>query len=1156
MGTTLAALQGDEGVAYQWVLAIEGFECLVTDGDTTAAETAWAATPWDDAIGGLFVDGNFEQTLDPWNPINGGGDLTFVVRDTDGADILGKRIFKRSGTETTLTATADNNDTTLTMQSTTGLTGADVYIGVERVGFSGSTGTTLTGCDRGKYSPFNRDGATDHEFGRYHRLSDSGLSANVRPLVSNVPRVWSGKWVGLWLHRKVAGVLDVKAEAQLVFAGKLADIRENESGDVVISAAHVLDAVAEATVMDQQFRITFAEGITLNVRDQRSVIAEIRTWNGSAATSRELTVVTSGPGTYSIVEGRYSYQDLVAVINRMLSEAAGLGHINVSCNLGIVDSGGPRVEFSANFDGTGQHATLRLDHRIAVLFGLSGAEQTQAIKAPDNAGITIEVRSEMISYQVVQQTSEDRGALVGALAPYRVLLLASPERVESGRYRSDYYAIGYTDYEGEIFEAYDAYFDQFGRLNLADGTEDTGSRFLLSVDGYTFLCTWTTGFGDPVLNIYPEHQTIPAGSDKPYTTIGLRDGEEGDLVGTQTLALTGDMATVYTAILASTPTTGYNHSTYDKGIAGPAVPWEIMSGVAASLQQLQAINEPRATIIVDKPTTVKELLSVELVLRRAYLVWRNGTLLFTTWATPIDADDLPSLTEANKSSSNQADKQITIPGFVDQWVRNIVKVEYDRVIGTETYQRTVIAEDAASLGDLGRQLPITLKARNAFSIGSNAAGVQRIESILPAFIGWLPVVSRPVLQIRRTIDFSLFEGFGVGSIVKVTDNFVRDPGTGDRGIADLIGIVVGHRYSYGGADPGSWESPRPIFGEVDVVIMGAELLANYCPAAEVDDTADSGGFTDGWNSGTSTLRTIAQKYQNVEAYDASYFAVGDEIQVIQIDPDPGATVTPQNATITAISTRDITLDASVTLTSGLRYRLIPRKYADCTTSQRANRAFVCDETDGFVQGLRRGLMFGAPPNGNTTTAIDIDDLAVLTHEAYSDEGMPLDVGSDHALVQTHNNLIGHRAMLCNPQMLEAPEAGGSVAANMVLLFPMLAHALVEDPAHSVLTRLVIAPAFRSTSGATATVTITVSQFPPRSRSDGTSLAAQPRWLQPFRQWTWTTTDTSVAERAQEIVDLRDFSTPDYPFFFVAVELFGADCEFHGLPTLYFLPPEF
>jgi hypothetical protein len=104
--------------------------------------------------------------------------------------------------------------------------------------------------------------------------------------------------------------------------------------------------------------------------------------------------------------------------------------------------------------------------------------------------------------------------------------------------------------------------------------------------------------------------------------------------------------------------------------------------------------------------------------------------------------------------------------------------------------------------------------------------------------------------------------------------------------------------------------------------------------------------------------------------------------------------------------------------------VIPRKYADCTTTQRANRAFVCDDADGLVQNLRRGLVFAAPENVNTQAAADEATLATLVHTGYSDEGMPLDVGVDFAMAGTINNLIGTARCSAIRRCWRLPRAAG------------------------------------------------------------------------------------------------------------------------------------
>src|SRR5689334_4949944 len=114
MGTTLAALQSGS-VAYRYVVAIEGCKYLLHNSTDAAVLAAWAGTDWaddGDFIGGLFVDLQCEQRLNPNEPFGSGGSCTLtVVPDVD--DVFGKFTGKRhSSARTYLTQSLDCDDTT------------------------------------------------------------------------------------------------------------------------------------------------------------------------------------------------------------------------------------------------------------------------------------------------------------------------------------------------------------------------------------------------------------------------------------------------------------------------------------------------------------------------------------------------------------------------------------------------------------------------------------------------------------------------------------------------------------------------------------------------------------------------------------------------------------------------------------------------------------------------------------------------------------------------------------------------------------------------------------------------------------------------------------------------------------------------------------
>ena len=93
-GTTLAAMQAGS-FAMKYVVAIEGYPYLLTDAAPAAAVAAWTGTDWTQALPGLLVELDRNQTIDPWNPLQGGGTCTLRVQP-DPTDRLGIDMAKRN----------------------------------------------------------------------------------------------------------------------------------------------------------------------------------------------------------------------------------------------------------------------------------------------------------------------------------------------------------------------------------------------------------------------------------------------------------------------------------------------------------------------------------------------------------------------------------------------------------------------------------------------------------------------------------------------------------------------------------------------------------------------------------------------------------------------------------------------------------------------------------------------------------------------------------------------------------------------------------------------------------------------------------------------------------------------------------------------------
>ena len=231
MGTTLTALNtGYADVTF--AAMIEGFPYVLTSGDPDATFAAFDGSTVsglndiDDAIGGLTVDwGGMSQMVDPWKPLGDAPTLRLVVAPGRGSqlygdvtDIVGETIHKRQGGHETLMAagaSVDCNDLTLNGRHSSGFAASGVvYVGPEAMVYTSVTGGgAFTISKRGYCSPFQT--ASGARFARTHKATDptattgDPVGVTVPPLISDEPRNWIGKWVGVWILRNSGGTLDL-----------------------------------------------------------------------------------------------------------------------------------------------------------------------------------------------------------------------------------------------------------------------------------------------------------------------------------------------------------------------------------------------------------------------------------------------------------------------------------------------------------------------------------------------------------------------------------------------------------------------------------------------------------------------------------------------------------------------------------------------------------------------------------------------------------------------------------------------------------------------------------------------------------------------------------------------------------------------------------
>ena len=327
MGSTKDAIENGDNPRLVFVLAIEGYVTVLTSHPSTAAVvTAWSGTGYTAAQTGLEPPGEITQSLSPFHPSIESETATFVIHggetDTFAEDVFAKD--KSAGGHARMDASVDANDTTISVADTGDFSGSvTAWIGTERFTATDGTGE-FTSATRGTPAPFAIDGGST--FGRAHRVTQVAGTPIYYPHVTDFPRKWIGKWVGCWVHRVVGGVLDVKAQAQLIFAGKIADIRDGVSGgkDVtVLDCTDTRDVIKSAVLMGDQFTCAPQEGINLVAGEVVNI--QSTEWNRGVSNpiSKEvtLTVGSAQYGSTHIPAGRVTALDIINGISLFVNDA-------------------------------------------------------------------------------------------------------------------------------------------------------------------------------------------------------------------------------------------------------------------------------------------------------------------------------------------------------------------------------------------------------------------------------------------------------------------------------------------------------------------------------------------------------------------------------------------------------------------------------------------------------------------------------------------------------------------------------------------------------------------------------------------------------------------------------------------------------------------
>lgn len=1092
-GTTLTMLQSQSGARVVFTANIEGIPWVLTTDEPQAAYDAYSGigVPITSAYSGLTVHWESDQKMSPSQPFPEPMLLKLSVAPASGyvsgtglvgvSDIVGETVFKRTGTnaQTGITLELDCDDTTLNVQRADDFAATGVlYIGPETMSYSSrdTAADTFTIDQRGVYTSVYTESFTP--FTRTHKpLTTNEQDIGIPPVASTEPRTWIGRWVVVWAHRvSSGGVLDApnfdRAAAHPVFAGQIVEVGD-DNGLTWFTIADVRRSIYGTRMNKDPFRARAAEGVFVAAGASFGVnTRRLTTTGGTSATGNALTVVSSGAaGTNQMNEGRYTAHELAAILQTWLQGERAASRILFNLQYVIADDNGTSrgclkyhdptaAGISRSIEVSCSYASpLRFSGWTAGSINAGGTAQSGETMS-DEVPLRFWMQESAFDLQTLNVTNPT-GTWVSQITLLPPALRDPVNNVIDGVLK-------------------------IGDIGYVRARHVSDTQFQITEDGMA-------GF-------------FPGSIDGSFNSIRYTiDEPDISLDVSQVLVIESTFKDLLLRVLLSTGTSGFN-STYDdlSEYMSCGIPYQLLGDDFVSEVGRLACADLTCTAVIDGPISFFDMFKADFQLRRCALIWGNGRLNIKAWSTPTSSYATTTLNETTKATpiGTQDVNRASVVESAD--FANVVTIRYDIDVEGK-YHGELILRDAVSIRLYGER-SLEIKARNTFrQTGSIGSPLDELLSIYAGFFGY---TSRPWQIVTRSIDWSMFEQTLPGTVCLVTDKYLRDPSTGKRysnltqlgGLSGYPGLIVGQEIDWGGVAAGL-NGGRPQVnepgGQVQVMISPQRTIAEYVPCAQFNGTD--------YNAGTKVVTTQAHEHsESSDVADASRFAVGDEVLVVEIDPSVAASALSWSDVVANVSGNNITLTTGLAgIDTALTYRIIYDAYGTVGTSQKT-KTFQADDADGLIVDTSQAYAFAYFGIGQSTVATATTGQEVPARHstlAYGD-GKAFDVGYERDTARLLNNYVNYKSAFQSPTAnSEVRNYGGAGTRQLVELFPVFLGIGGLSAGRSRLISL--APRMRSTDGNVAGVRVTYSARRPSgtTRDDVTR-----NW--PYTSVTFTTSTTA------------------------------------------------
>lgn len=1152
MGTTQTAVRAGN-VTLAYVLCIEGYEYLLTDGIPGDAVTAWASTSWSKALPGLAVAGSFQQSLHPWSNEIKIPRFKFSIQP-DETDQFAIDMFKiKPSVRSELTIGFDTADSAgggfnINVKDAGDFSTGLVFIGNEAYNVTtGPSGTTIPVAVNGAgfMHPFSSDIGPVNTFVGPHSLPAGisiGANENVSPVyVTDSPPTWLGKKVGLYVHRVVNGVLDTYSEAELWFAGTIANV--SESGmNTIVECDGIQQAIVDATLMQDQWTGRIAPGYEFIDGDFIKVQFDLNP--GSNFHSAALVAATPGTGSNEFPSGVYLVEEIASIISKHADADGTIGVTGSSISLrwsSKISSTGAGMRFSLTAEENGSTTGRLLIYSKARFLRFLGFNKLTPHSDDNDTAWVVGVNQ---TDTRITMTADGPPRHVAPFEWARSMVITIDE--------SDGIFIDHTSsLPASAREYVDASASEVWSYYMIDGkTLILGRRdSATKISGITAFTDMSRISNE---KIYED--------DKPSITGIIK----------QVYFTTGQFKDVISELFASVDGNGENHATYDVLPFGAGIPWGLLGDnfldSLSSLEQSGAENT--ISLLIEKPTRLWDAIKSEFTLRMAAPIWKDGGIQFAQLSVPNASTADFTLDESNKS-----DKERTITEQTSEFLAHTLKVEYNRNPITDKYLDNFVSRDITAYQSAGGAgATKTIKARNSYG-GSVHTGtsVEALADMITA--RFLPVFAKPLRRWKRSIPHTMFH-IAPGDTVAFSDDFVRDPLTGTRGVSARPAIVLAVSYSLG------ISSSQGYHGEVELLFTEEDRLFPLAPSAEhADATTVTGGGARNWTNGYDdevgtvgifSLLVHQHSFSNLlgEPNDSESFLSGHEVRITEIDPSDPATADTFTDTIASVA-QDVTTISTVVydeivLTTGFgnsgnpafdntkSYTVNFDSYSTVGDDQKLV-SFQADDSDGKILNLIDPNLVADRTLNYRAVAKSLALPSRHSSEQYGD-GVPLSASFIRDRIRMANNLIDYKTALHSPSAGSTANAWIQTTSDddyrILAIFPILIgdmgwHGSVKRVLH-------VSPMLRVRSGAggtTANIRISSSAHPPGNESLTDQKAV---WNGARSYAVFSTTSLSfIIPSMQEIDIVRAWLIPEMTW--ITIETGDSAESKEGLPELWIGP---